>query len=666
MAIASPSPALPAGGRVWAGSLGPMLPRLGLSAASWLLAILLSLLLLALPARAAETINSFAANVTLGTDGSVDVTEIIEVRAEGTSIRRGIFRDIPTTLLNADGSRLRSNLDVVAVERDGRTEPYSVEGIGNGFLRIRIGDPDVLLAYGDHRYTIRYTMTRMGRTFTDHDELYWNATGNFWEFPILSAVATVTLPEGAVISKLAGYTGPLGSMEQAVTITRTSDNTAIFRVTRRLAPGEGLSVAAAFQKGILAEPGDFQRAVYWLSDHRDLVLPAIAAVLMLLYYGFAWSAVGRDPKKGVIIPLFHPPKGFSPALSHYVHRMGWQKSGWTAFTAAIFSLGVKGLVEIDNPGKTLKITVTGKQPAEPLPPGEQVVFDYLTSKGSVTVNTSNGPKLDQTRGEFVQRLETENRQVYFRNNLGYVLLGIAFSALCLGVLVLAGVLDVVFLVISVVGGIAIGLFTTFANRIWSGNVVGRIILIVWLLIAGINTFGSAAVLLSNFTLDTPLVGALSIVAVNVAFAILMRAPTVQGRKVMDQLDGFRMYMDTAEKNRLNIVGEPPMTVERFERILPYAIALGVEKPWSEHFEGELARNAVADVPAGGYHPGWYHGRDWSASSGGFSRSVASVASGMSAAMIAAQPASSSSSGFGGGGGGGGSGGGGGGGGGGGW
>ncbi len=76
-------------------------------------------------------------------------------------------------------------------------------------------------------------------------------------------------------------------------------------------------------------------------------------------------------------------------------------------------------------------------------------------------------------------------------------------------------------------------------------------------------------------------------------------------------------MNTAEKNRLNITSEPPMTVERFERILPFAIALGVEKPWSEHFEGELARNAVADAQFG-YQPRFYSGRYWSSSSGGFS------------------------------------------------
>jgi uncharacterized membrane protein YgcG len=631
------------------------------------LAVAFLTLFFALPSTAAETINSFSSNITLRTDGSVDVTEIIEVNAEGDRIRRGIFRDIPTLLVNDDNSRLRSNLEVISVERDGRAEPYAIEGLGSGYERIRIGDADVFLQRGPHRYTIRYTMTRMGRLFEDHDELYWNATGNYWEFPILSAVATVTLPAGAVISDLRGYTGAAGSTEEAVTVTRSADHTAIFRANRALGAGEGMTVAAAFQKGVLAEPEGLQRVIYWLSDHRDLVLPVTAALLVLLYYALAWSAVGRDPAKGTIIPLFHAPRDFSPALVHYVHRMGWDKSGWTAFTASIFDLGVKGLVSIDNPGKTLKVTVTGKEPEKPLPPGQRVIFNYLTRKGTVVVNTTNGPELNTKRGEFIQALETENRQVYFKHNLGYVALGVAFSLLCLAALVLSGVLEPLFLVIAVIGGIAIGLFTTVARTIWAGNMFSRVVIIVWLFIVGTNVAGGAADLLGSFSINNALLAAVSIVIINVAFGIVMRAPTVQGRKVMDQIDGFRMYLETAEKNRLNIVGEPPMTVERFERILPFAIALGVEKPWSEHFEAELARHAVADAPGDGYSPSWYHGRNWSTSGGGFSRAVSTVATGMSAAMIAAQPVSSSSSGFSGGGGGGGSsGGGGGGGGGGGW
>ncbi|HEV2563572.1 MAG TPA: hypothetical protein VGU19_00665, partial [Microvirga sp.] len=175
----------------------------------------------------------------------------------------------------------------------------------------------------------------------------------------------------------------------------------------------------------------------------------------------------------------------------------------------------------------------------------------------------------------------------------------------------------------------------------------------------------------RLNIDTGLIAALSIFIIEIVFAILMRAPTIQGRKLMDQIEGFRMYVETAEKNRINYVekGEPPMTVSRFESILPFAIALGIEKPWSERFEGDLMRNAVAGATAGSYSPGWYRGSSWSTggSSGDFSKSFSSLATGMSAAMIAAQPVKSSSSGFSGGGGGGGSsGGGGGGGGGGGW
>jgi uncharacterized membrane protein YgcG len=680
VAVAPPTPALPARGRVplsaWARSNqahqptpSPLRggPGWGVQRVRATLGALLLILtlLLPVPALAREVITSFSSAVELRVDGSVEVLETIEVFSEGYEIRRGIYRDLPLILINDDNSRLRSDLNVIAVSRDGRNEPYSIENLGAGYKRIRIGDPDVLLTYGAHRYTIRYTMSRMGRTFAEHDELFWNATGNYWNFPIEEAVASIKLPSGAVIDKLVGYTGPVGSTEQAVRITRTSDNTAIFRVTRPLASGEGVSVAASFQKGILAEPEGLDQLSYWLSDHRDVVVPGIAVALVLLYNLLAWSQVGRDPRRGTIIPLFHPPKGFSPALAHWVNKMGWDKNGWTAFTAAIFDLGVKGLVKVDNPGKTLTVTRTGAAAPADLGAAERILFNYLDAKGSVTVNTTTGPKLNETRGQFVSAIEGENRQVYFRNNFGYVIFGVAFSAALLLALVIFDMVDPVTLVFAGVAGVFIGVLTGVLRSFLTMPVLGRIVLGIWVVLFGSNLVGSVGSLFSGLRFDAPVVAAGVIVLVNVVFAVLMRAPTVQGRKVMDQLDGFKMYMDTAEKNRLNMTGEPPMTVERFERMLPYAIALGVEKPWSEHFEAELARNAVEGAD-GSYQPSFYSGRDWSTSSGGFSRTVSSVATGMSAAMMAAQPSSSSGSGFSSGGGGGSSGGGGGGGGGGGW
>jgi len=611
-----------------------------------LLACLLVFATFALPATAREEIRAFASDVELATDGSVDVTETIDINVEGIDIRRGIYRDIPVVMIDDEGNRIRPRLEVTGVTRNGESEPHRVEQMGD-FMRIWIGDPDTLLSRGVHRYVVTYTMTRMGRYFGDYDELYWNATGNYWNFPILAAVATVTLPDGAVISNASGYTGVAGSTEQAVTIARRADNVAVFRAERALAPGEGMTVAVAFQKGIIAAPSDTTRLAYWFLDRQDVIVPALAALLVLLYFSLAWSSVGRDPPRGTIIPLYHPPKGFSPALVHFIHHWGWR--GWTAFTAAAFNLGVKGLVTIDNTAKKLKLMVTDKRPQSDLPPGEAVLFAYLDSQGSVTIDKANGTILQAKRNEFIKAIESENRHVWFKNNLGYTIIGVLISLVMLGLMVWLGYLELVWLVLAVVGGIVAGLVLTAFRSLWGGSRFRLVFIGIWLAVAIANLFGGVGALSTNFVISTAVIAAASIVGLCVAFAILMRAPTLQGRRIMDEIEGLKLYLETAEKDRMNMADQPPMTVERFERLLPYAIALGVEKPWSEHFEAELARNAISDVGDSGYSPAWYHSRSGSFSPGKIAGAVAGAASGMSAAMVAAQPVSSSSSGSGGGG-----------------
>jgi len=621
-----------------------------------------ALLVLALPAAAREEITSFDSSSVLATDGTVDVTETIAVNAEGDQIRHGIFRDIFTVLRNDDGSKFYSSLKVSGVQLNGQDEPYTTEGISNG-ERIKIGDADHYIDQGPNTFVIHYTMTRMARFFPDHDEFYWNATGNFWDFPIVSATATVKLPPGATISKVAAYTGPVGSTGQDATSTRTGDNTAAFRSTRELGPGEGMTIAVAFQKGIVVPasgPGD------WLSDHRDSVLPPVAVLIALLYNLFAWNKVGRDPKKGTIIPLFHPPEGLSPATTQWVHRQGFKGNGWDAFTAGIFDLGVRGLVTVDNTDKQLTVTATDAKPSAPLPADEQVLYDYFARSGAITINRSNGPTLDGKRAAMLGAITGPNRGLYFSSNALYTFGGVVIGLLCLVAMVVFRVLDPGWLLAAVVGGGIIGVLIAIFRRGAANAIFGLGFAAIWLAVAGVNMLGSLGGLFHSGVGELiPALAALSIIVVTGIFAYLMRAPTIAGRKLMDQIDGFLMYLNTAEKNRLNLAGEPPMTVNRFESILPFAIALGVEKPWASKFNAALAAGAVAGVAGAYYAPAWYSGGNFS--SDNISSNIAAISTGMSAAMASSVPQSSSSSGFSGGGGGGGSsGGGGGGGGGGGW
>src|SRR5690606_28160967 len=126
---------------------------------------------------------------------------------------------------------------------------------------------------------------------------------------------------------------------------------------------------------------------------------------------------------------------------------------------------------------------------------------------------------------------------------------------------------------------------------------------------------------------------------------LMKAHTPFGRQLMDKIEGFKLYLSTAEQNRLNIMHPPQMTPELFEAYLPYALALGVENKWSEQFATYLKQ---ASLDPQDYQPTWYSGHSFDLSSGG-SRSFGSLAGGMASTLsTASTPPSSTSSGGGGG------------------
>ena len=607
--------------------------------------IALVVLICATPAWAREEIREFNAIFEVHADTSVTITEQIAVNAEGNEIRRGIFRDIPTLLETPDGRTIRLPFEVISVTRNGAAEPFAVEGISGG-QRIRIGSAEVLLQSGVHRYEIVYRMDRAARLFEDHDEFYWNATGNYWNFPILRARALVTLPEGAQITELNAYTGEFGVRSADSSAERLNDRQARFTVTRALGPGEGLTVSVSFEKGILTPPQGTDALLFWFSDYRDYIIPLAMLLIVIAYNALAWGAVGRDPAKGVIFPRFYPPKGFSPALVHYVHTMGWGKTGWTAFSAALISLATKELIEIGKQGKKNTLTVTGQYPKEPLPPGEAVIYGDLKSMSPVTIDKTSGPELAKAKSAFIAALEAENRKVYFNSHMIYIAVGVLIGILSLVVMVATGVLHPLFVFFAAFAAVFLSIIGTAARSFWQGRGIGRFfgLAIMGIFIANSGAFALDVLDLSN--IDFPFVAAITIIAVTLVFAVLMRAPTVHGRKIMDEIDGFKMYLETAEKERLNFQGEPDMSVSRFEAILPYAMALGVEKPWSTRFENDLARHAVKDAGTD-YSPHWYSGGNFS--SGSFARTMGGVATGLSAAMISSQPQASSSSGSGGGG-----------------
>jgi hypothetical protein len=197
------------------------------------------------PAGAVERILDFVSDVTVERNGDLSVTETIGVQAEGNEIRRGIFRDFPTTYhRRRDGSQVFVGFHVLSVTRNGNTEDFTLENMSNG-VRVRIGSANRILNTGRHEYVIKYVTTRQIGFFPDFDELYWNATGNGWNFTIDRAEARITLPEAVPFRQSAFYTGPQDANGRDASIAEERPGHIVFRTTRPLPPRNGLTVATA-------------------------------------------------------------------------------------------------------------------------------------------------------------------------------------------------------------------------------------------------------------------------------------------------------------------------------------------------------------------------------------------------------------------------------------
>ncbi|WP_333630422.1 DUF2207 domain-containing protein [Agrobacterium cavarae] len=607
------------------------------------------LLAWALPASAEEYISSYHSIVDVAKDGTLTVTEAITARAEGDRIKRGIFRDFPLYALDKDGNRTKVGFKVLSVERDGAPEDWHTENIDGG-IRIYTGNADRLLPTGEHIFQITYTTDRQIRYFDSYDELTWNVTGNGWQFPMREISATISLPEGVRPSDTAVFTGKLGATGKDARIL-TEGNDVFFASTRPFYPGEGMTVAVKLPKGVLDAPSASQQREWWLRDRLALIIAGLGLLIVLAYYYRAWVAVGRDPAAGVIVPRWHPPEGLSPALVNYVDGRGFADGGWTALSATALDLAVKGFVTIEDLKNGLIIRRTEKKIENSLPVGQRTLLSSIGAPGnSLTIDKANGETVQKVGSDFRSSIEKEHRGKYYRSNSGYIVGGLVLSFGVIVATLIFGSFDEGDIGTIISLSMAAVFFAVSATiygkqRRRGRGVLSRLGGIVFMAISGFLIFSLIAGVVGRIFFDhvhdanTLAVVALGlIVLLNVLFVLVMGAPTPLGRQLMDAIEGLRLYLTVAEKDRMNMQGAPQMSPQHFETLLPYAVALGVEKPWSKAFETWLA---AASAGAAAYAPTWYNGNynSFGDRIGGFSSSMASTI----ASTIPAPPSSSSSS-----------------------
>jgi uncharacterized membrane protein len=560
----------------------------------------LVLLLAAAPAWAQRTltITSFDAALVLDRDGRLHVTETIQARFTGAW--NGIYRTIPVEYRTPDGLFTYDlGLDVVSIS-DGEGHPLRYESSRQRqYRKLKIWVPNARDAV--RRVVIRYDVTHALRFADTYDELYWNVTGDEWEAPIDRASATITLPAGVENIRTNVFTGAYGSRAQNAEATASGDTVRV----QTLAPlglRQGLTAAVAWNAGVVHRPTWLEKTMAFLGANLLLLTPLI--VFPLMYH--RWSTRGRDPKRRPIVVRYEPPKDFTPGE---VGTLIDDRADIRDITATLVDMAVRGFVRIEEQEdehlfgliKHKDFVIVRRRPRAACPPlhtHERKLLEGIFD-GDEDVDD---PKNDAA----LPRVKLSDLKNQFYKHLPAIRDGLMARLVETGVYVKRP--D------KVVTGYAVGgMFLGFALG-WLGVVVS-------------NHFG--------LSLFPAIIGAVLSGGIVVGFAFVMPVRTLQGARTFEQARGFQEFLDRVDKERFERVIKTP---ELFEKFLPYAMALNVDKHWAKAFEG------ICTTP-----PDWYRGSHVAAfSAGAFVGHLGGMAAATGSAMSSA-PRSSGGSGFGGGG-----------------
>ena len=550
-------------------------------------ALLALLALLVLPAFAREwRVTNFASNMTVSNYGDLAVTEHIVLYFDGQY--HGIYRDIPIQYPGPSGTNYTLLLNVRSVTDDqGKKLKYD-SNVQGDYRHLKIYIPDAVNT--TKAVNITYTVRNAIRWFDDHDELYWNVTGNDWPVPIDHAIAIVLFPPNAVGNLRAqAFTGVYGSEARNASVV-VNGNAVSIQTDTPLYMREGLTADVYISKGVLTEPSKLTFALWFLRSNIIVLLPLWALIVMF----FFWWTKGRDPKPDIsVAPMYEPPKDMTPAevgslMDDAVHPRD--------ITSTIVDLAVRGYIKIEETeSKTLVFshrdyTFHSLKPEgswSSLEAHERVMLKHMFPAGATQI------RLSDLRNQFYVAIPTIKEDILAELK-------------------------------------SKGLYTVDPDSAHAYVLAGVVFTVLPFII--VQLLGWASILDSVGILIASAIVALIIVFL---FARIMTAKSLKGVRTKVEILGFQEFINRVDADRLK-----RMPMDTFEKFLPYAMALGIENRWAKAFQG-IVQNPptwyVGPTPYVGFNPIF------------FAASMHAMAMDAHQAFVTAPRASSTGSGWGGGG-----------------
>ena len=528
--------------------------------------------------------------IKINNDSSLDIEENI-IADCGSAQKHGIYRVLLLFQQLTKKGRNNNYIDLISIT-DFNGKPYEFEeSKTKDTITWKIGDADIYVT-GANNYRIKYKVKNaVLHNSSDFDELYWNLNGAFWDLEIDSFHAKVIFPNQITknTSQTNIYSGDFKDKNALdIGYTWTDNNTIEVNYGKTLKTGEAITLSTTFDKGITSPyvPTFLER----YGNYLYLIIPIF--MLMLAFY--LWNKYGKDPKiNPIIAPEFEIPENLSPIDMGLVLKDGLMKNNF--LSASIINLAVGGYIKIKKLDKNDFELIKIKSPTS-VSSSEKELFESLfKSSKSVTLSSLKNKfytNIPAIKNQGINYLVKKGWLVKNSRSLQYT--------------------------IAALGAGCFFLFIFLAKPLISNFYLGSSILISGLIL--------------------------------ILFSPFMKRRTLEGAKLERRIQGFKLYMETAEKYRQKFNEEKGL----FEKFLPYAILFGITKQWIKKMKDIYGAKYMDS-----YHPIWFIGPAFSdLNIYAVANEISSMSSNM-ASTISSSPSSSGSGGggFSGGGGGGGGGGG---------
>jgi hypothetical protein len=566
------------------------------------------LLLLALPAAVAVAppdacaarILELRSHLVVRRDAGVTVSETIEFLAGKDWPGDSVVRRFPSFTGRPGRRPVRVRVDILETRLDGQPLTFETRQESQG-LSVEMETPD--LTPGEHTLSLRYT-TEGQITFHDNTaELYWNVTGFGWPVVIDKARAVLELPDWANVVRTDAYTGSKGALGDDFEIRRTVRGNPLYVTTRRLYPGDALTIVAGWPRGFVAEPAWSTRTLAAAKTMGPVFSGAAGLVLVLLYYLIVWQRVAGRPAQEWPRMRSSPPAGLSPAGCGRFTEADHVRM----LAAALTQSAVRGELnlELDEAAEPALLPAARLGRRNGL---VRIIARFAQSR-ALPVSGQASLILQALSIRVQRRLSLELPWARLRAHLGLLAPGVLISLAGLGLMATAApdsrhawLMTGLVLLWTPAALLLLGL----AAIAWIGALRGRRRLAVAL---GYSLLGLAFVPGSVLGLwlyadivssRTALLAAL-ICLVNALFVLLWRTPAFD-RRIADRVRGFRRWLreggggwaasipgpaeseeptDVPQEDQVEESG--PNKAGRFERLLPHAVALDASLPWAARF-----------------------------------------------------------------------------------